>query len=52
MDMIDIPLLEPGNKCESYNNSPNDYLELLILLYLTEINFYVCSHRNKKTCCK
>ena len=24
-------------------------LELLILLYLTQINIYVCSDRNKKT---
>jgi len=26
-----------------------EHLELLILLYLTEITIYVCSDRNKKT---
>jgi hypothetical protein len=41
-----VYLSVPRNKQASNNNFPNQYLEQLILLYLTEINFYVCSHRN------
>jgi hypothetical protein len=38
---MDVSLKEPGNQCESNNNFSNDYLELLNLLYLTEIKYYV-----------
>ena len=41
-----------GKITDELNRSINQKinLELSFLLYLTEINIYVCSHRNKETC--
>jgi len=37
-----------GNRLQNQNNPEKAYFELLILLYLNEIYFYVCSLQNQE----